>query len=78
MSAPARFLDLLDTIRDYERGVPDWGVANGAAIDRRVAARAKCEECGHGGLHFRPYVKRSERRYLALAICPNCGWWTAF
>ena len=44
------------------------------AIDREVAAEARCEECGEHGLEFQPYRPRYSRQsgYRCMAYCCRC------
>jgi predicted RNA-binding Zn-ribbon protein involved in translation (DUF1610 family) len=55
-------------MNDYER--------ESYEIERRVAAEATCEQCGHVGLSYRSEGKYPDR--VAIARCPKCGHETEF
>lgn len=43
-------------------------------IDNSVCREATCDECGHVGLRYKPYIhKDNSREYHAFAECPKCG-----
>lgn len=48
----------------------------GHNIDLQVASEATCDECGHRGMEYHPWLKsRPGKRtsYRAWARCPECG-----
>lgn len=53
---------------------PTGGLSvDGAAIDARVCAESKCENCGHQGMEYHPFVRDDPHSYRAFAVCPECG-----
>ena len=61
----------LDT---YQQTLPHRCLVDGASIDSKVCARARCRICGHTGLEYRPYVRpEPDYSYRAFCVCPHCG-----
>ena len=44
-----------------------------ATIDREVCRESTCDVCGHTGLDYVPYIRKSPFSYRAFARCPMCG-----
>lgn len=44
-----------------------------AVIDAAICAEAICENCGHVGLEYRPYVRSYPCGYRIVAACPTCN-----
>jgi Zn ribbon nucleic-acid-binding protein len=59
----------------FVRGTPTWGILSGEAarIDAEVCAESSCARCGHRGMTYDPWVDSDEQRYVAFAVCPECG-----
>lgn len=57
----------------YRQGEPYWGLIDGASIDRQVCAECKCDNCGHQGMEYKPFIKDNPKSYRAFAKCPECG-----
>ena len=57
----------------YRMGTPRWGLICGSAIDAEICENTRCENCGHQGLRFHPFVKDETKSYRAFAVCPACG-----
>jgi hypothetical protein len=55
----------------FQPGPPPSLCRDAQRIDREVCQEARCDECGHRGLDYRPY--HSSRSYRALAVCPACN-----
>ena len=58
----------------YRQGEPYWGLIDGASIDQQVCAESKCDNCGHQGMDYKPFIKDSIKpySYRAFAVCPEC------
>ena len=42
------------------------------AIDGGVCARSTCRKCHHRGLRYEPWSRKGS--YVAIAVCPSCGY----
>lgn len=58
----------------YRQGVPRGGPVDAAGIDGSICAESKCEECGHQGMDYKPFIRDEPYSYRAVAVCPKCGW----
>ena len=56
-------------LEGYRPGSPP-GHLGGPDIDRDVCREARCCQCGHEGLDYRPFTRPGS--YRAFAVCPNC------
>ncbi len=57
----------------YRQGRPHWGGIDGASIDSSICAESKCDNCGHQGMEYKPFIKDATRSYRAFARCPKCN-----
>jgi len=57
----------------YRQGRPYWGMIDGASIDEGACIGLTCENCGHKGMNYKPFIKDETHSYRAFAVCPNCG-----
>lgn len=77
MSAPTapRWPEIiLEMAREgYRSGLPRPTLIETFAgdIDGYFCRESACEECGHFGLDYRPFIQRSS--YRAFAVCPVCS-----
>ena len=66
-------MDFVKDLSGYMARRPHWGLIDGADIDAQICLESKCEECGHQGLEYHPFVRDEPRLYRAFAVCPACG-----
>ena len=45
-------------------------------IDAQVCAQAKCRRCHHKGMRYEPWTRKDS--YIAIAVCPSCGYQEEF
>ena len=57
----------------YRQGSPRGGLVDAASIDSEVCAETECENCGHKGMEYKPFMREEPRSYRAFAVCPECG-----
>lgn len=69
---PATITRLTDYDLDgYQAGAPSQVVAE---MDRPIAERGACGNCGRAALSYRPFTKRGEVfSYRAFVECRACG-----
>src|SRR3974390_589628 len=58
----------------YTAGAPIWVGPHTQTIDTLCAEEYQCGECGCT-CHYQPFHLLRPRRYVAYAVCPECGWW---
>lgn len=63
----------VEDLAGYKPGTPQPGLIDGASIDARVCSESKCDNCGHKGMEYHPFVRDEPRSYRAFAVCPECG-----
>lgn len=59
-------------LQGYRMGRPTWGLIDGARIDAQCCAEAECQNCGHKGMDYYPFVRDNPQSYRAFAVCPEC------
>lgn len=64
-------LEILNTRRldGYRARAPSALIA---AEDAAICAELACEQCGHQGLHYRPFSRPGS--YIMVAHCSACDW----
>ena len=55
--------------RSYKPGAPTQQAAD---IDSLVCANSKCRKCHHKGMRYEPWNRQDS--YVAIAVCPSCGY----
>ena len=63
---------LIELLDSYRVGRPTWGLIDGSSIDAQICAESKCNECGHQGMEYHPFVRDDRHSYRAFAVCPKC------
>ncbi|GAJ15936.1 unnamed protein product [marine sediment metagenome] len=57
----------------YRQGAPPPGFIDAAAIDGSICSESKCDNCGHQGMDYKPFLRDNPHSYRAFAVCPECG-----
>lgn len=61
----------------FRPGYPEAAMAQ--EVDIEICNKASCDDCGHTGMIYRPYIPNDpHKRYRAFMICPICGKVTEF
>jgi len=57
----------------YRQEAPPPGFIDAAFIDGSICAESKCNNCGHQGMDFKPFLRDEPYSYRAFAAGPECG-----
>lgn len=63
----------VEDLAGYRPSRPHWGLIDGGSIDAEACAESKCDNCGHQGMEYHPFVRDEPRSYRAFMVCPECG-----
>jgi len=63
----------IEALSGYRQGAPSGGLVDSRSIDWEVCSESKCENCGHQGMEYHPFVRDEPPSYRAFAVCPKCG-----
>lgn len=57
----------------YAPGYPGSIETADHAIDAELCINNICDNCGHQGLEYRPFVDHVSQNFRSFSQCPNCG-----
>ena len=57
----------------YVPGIPGSMETYDHAIEAEFCATGICENCGHRGLEYMPFVDHTSQDFRAFGLCPECG-----
>jgi len=63
----------VEELNGYRMGRPHSGLIDGGQIDANICYESSCDNCGHKGMEYHPFVREEPRSYRAFAVCPKCG-----